>query len=59
MIIEIDNERNAWPEFFVDKYYGASLSFSRMDEGNVEDRKSMMTSTTTSSLGKKDEEVML
>ena len=59
MIIEIDSERNAWPEFFVDKYYSASLSFSRIDEGNVEDRKSMMTSTTTSSLEKKDEEVMV
>jgi len=31
------------PNYFIDKYYDASLSFSRIDEGNVADGKSTTT----------------
>jgi len=31
------------PNYFIDKYYDASLSFSRIDEGNVADGKSKTT----------------
>jgi hypothetical protein len=43
------------PNCFVDKYYDASLSFSRTDEGDVV----LGKSTTTSSSGKKRKKMML
>jgi hypothetical protein len=48
------------PNSIVDKYYDASLSFSRRDEGDVVNGKSTTTTTTaTSSSQEKKKEMML
>jgi hypothetical protein len=43
------------PNSIVDKYYDASLSFSRRDEGDVLNGKSTTTTATSSSQEKKKE----